>query len=92
LIIACGALPCATWLDGTSAGEQDIEELMALLIAKGAVAANIIPDRNWNIAGPGDDASSRCASSTSIVTVAPRPGPAHQRRHGDEQPWQQARR
>jgi hypothetical protein len=52
LIIACGALPTATWLDGTSAGEQDIEELMALLIAKGAAAANIIPDRNWNIADP----------------------------------------
>jgi len=51
-IIACGALPTATWLDGTSAGEQDIEELMALLIAKGAAAANIIPDRNWNIADP----------------------------------------
>lgn len=52
LIIACGALPTATWLDGTSAGEQDIEELMALLIAQGAAAANIIPDRNWNIADP----------------------------------------
>jgi len=51
-IIACGAMPTATWLDGTSAGEQDIEELMALLIAKGAAAANIIPDRNWNIADP----------------------------------------
>jgi hypothetical protein len=51
-IVACGALPTATWLDGTSAGEQDIEELMALLIAKGAVAANIIPDRNWNFADP----------------------------------------
>jgi hypothetical protein len=51
-IIACGALPTATWLDGTSAGEQDIDELMALLIAKGAAAANIIPDRNWNIADP----------------------------------------
>lgn len=49
LIVACGALPCATWLDGTSAGEQAIEELLNLLISKGAVALNIIPDRNWNI-------------------------------------------
>jgi hypothetical protein len=52
LVVACGALPCATWLDGTSAGEQAIEELLSLLIAKGAVALNIIPDRNWNISDP----------------------------------------
>lgn len=49
---ACGALPCATWLDGLSAGEQAIHELLGLLIDKGAVALNIIPDRNWNIADP----------------------------------------
>jgi hypothetical protein len=52
LILACGALPCAAWLDGTSAGEQAIEELLNLLIGKGVVALNIIPDRNWNIADP----------------------------------------
>jgi hypothetical protein len=52
LILACGALPCATWLDGTSAGETAIEELLELLIGKGVVALNIIPDRNWNIADP----------------------------------------
>jgi hypothetical protein len=46
------ALPCATWLDGTSAGEQAIRELLELLIGKGAVAMNIVPDRNWNIADP----------------------------------------
>jgi len=52
LILVCGALPCAAWLDGTSAGEQAIEELLDLLISKGVVALNIIPDRNWNIADP----------------------------------------
>jgi len=52
MIVACGALPCATWLDGTSAGEQAIDELLELLISKGAVTLNIIPDRNWNIADP----------------------------------------
>lgn len=52
LIIACGALPCAAWLDGTTAGEEAIEELLALLISKGVVALNIVPDRNWNIADP----------------------------------------
>lgn len=52
LVTACGALPCATWLDGLSAGEQAMEELLTLLIDKGAVALNIIPDRNWNIPDP----------------------------------------
>jgi hypothetical protein len=51
-IVACGALPCVTWLDGMSAGEQAIEEYLDLMIGKGAVALNIIPDRNWNIADP----------------------------------------
>jgi hypothetical protein len=50
LITACGALPCAAWLDGTTAAEQSIEEWLAFLVAKGVVALNIIPDRNWNIA------------------------------------------
>ncbi len=51
-VVACEALPCATWLDGLSAGEQDFEGLLELLIGKGAVALNIIPDRNWNIPDP----------------------------------------
>jgi hypothetical protein len=50
LTIASQALPCATWLDGTSEGEQAIDELLNLLIGKGVVALNIIPDRNWNVA------------------------------------------
>jgi hypothetical protein len=52
LITACGALPCAAWLDGTSPGERVFAELLELFISKGAVALNIIPDRNWNIADP----------------------------------------
>lgn len=52
LITACGALPCAAWLDGMSAGEQAMEELLGLLVDQGAVALNIIPDRNWNLADP----------------------------------------
>ncbi len=52
LIVACRALPCATWLDGTSEGEQAAEELLNLLIGKGIVALNLIPDRCWNIADP----------------------------------------
>jgi hypothetical protein len=52
LAVACRALPCAAWLDGTSAGEESYEELLGLLVAKGIVALNIVPDRNWNIADP----------------------------------------
>jgi len=48
LIEACGALPCAAWLDGTLPGEERMEELLTLLVDKGVVALNIIPDRNWN--------------------------------------------
>lgn len=52
MIVACGALPCAAWVDGLSEGEQAIGELLELLMGKGAVTFNIIPDRNWNIADP----------------------------------------
>ncbi len=44
------ALPMITWLDGTSAGEADPVRLLECLCMKGAVALNIIPDRNWNLA------------------------------------------
>jgi hypothetical protein len=52
MILACDALPCAAWLDGTTSGEERIGELLELLIGKGAVALNIVPDRNWNIKDP----------------------------------------
>jgi hypothetical protein len=52
LVEACGALPCAAWLDGTSAGEQASEELLNLFISQGVVAINIVPDRNWNLSDP----------------------------------------
>ncbi len=46
----CRALPCAAWLDGASEGEQAMDELLTLLVGKGVVALNIVPDRNWNFA------------------------------------------
>jgi hypothetical protein len=49
LIVACGALPCGAWLDGTTSTEQAIEDWLDFLVGKGVVALNIIPDRNWNI-------------------------------------------
>ena len=53
LIVACGALPCLAWLDGTSPGEEASHELVDFWLSRGVVALNIIPDRNWNIADAG---------------------------------------
>ena len=69
MIVACGALPCVTWLDGTTAGEQAIDELLDLLIGQGAVAMNIIPDRNWNIADP-ETRQLKVAKLHEIVRIA----------------------
>jgi hypothetical protein len=69
LILACGALPCATWLDGASAGEQAEEELLSFLIGKGAVALNIVPDRNWNISDP-DVRALKVQKLYEVVTLA----------------------
>jgi hypothetical protein len=52
LIVACGALPCCAWLDGTTATEEAMEDWLGFLIDKGVVALNIIPDRNWNFPDP----------------------------------------
>ncbi len=52
MVEACGAIICATWLDGFSAGEQSMQEELEILTQKGAAALNIVPDRNWNIADP----------------------------------------
>ncbi len=47
--VACGALPCYPFVDGTSAGEQDMRALLADLASRGIVAMVMIPDRNWNV-------------------------------------------
>ncbi|MBN1805091.1 MAG: hypothetical protein JW837_07560 [Sedimentisphaerales bacterium] len=46
-MLACGAIPVHTWLDGTSQGEKDIEELLDVAMSTGAAAINVIPDRNY---------------------------------------------
>ncbi len=56
MVTSSYALPCAAWLDGSSEGEQHIEDLLGLLIDKGVAALNIVPDRNWNIKDPQEKA------------------------------------
>ena len=46
-VLLCGAIPTFTWLDGCSAGEQSIEELIEVGRSSGVAAFNIIPDRNY---------------------------------------------
>ena len=51
-VLLCDALPTITWLDGTSDGESAIEELVEVSRSTGAVAFNIIPDRNYTPGSP----------------------------------------
>jgi hypothetical protein len=51
-ILAAGGMPVHTWLDGTSDGEQAIEELLDVAMSTGAVAINVIPDRNYTPGAP----------------------------------------
>ena len=44
---ACDAIPALCWLDGTSEGEQKIEELLRVAMGTGCAALTIIPDRNY---------------------------------------------
>lgn len=46
-VLAAGGIPTATWLDGTSNGEQQIERYLEVCKATGVAAINIIPDRNY---------------------------------------------
>ncbi len=46
-LLAAGAIPVQTWLDGTSDGEQRIEELLQVGLESGVAAINVIPDRNY---------------------------------------------
>jgi len=46
-LLAAGAIPTLTWLDGTSEGEKAIEELLQVAMSTGSAAINVIPDRNY---------------------------------------------
>ena len=69
LIVACGALPCAAWLDGTTATEQAGEDWLEFLVSKGVAALNIIPDRNWNLPDP-EVRQSKVRNLHRIVEIA----------------------
>ena len=51
-VLQCGALPTMTWLDGCSAGEEAIEELLEVARSTGVAVFNIIPDRNYTPGSP----------------------------------------
>ncbi|MHC4230089.1 MAG: PHP domain-containing protein [Planctomycetota bacterium] len=53
-ILASGGIPVHTWLDGTSNGEQEIEELLDVAMSTGAAAINVIPDRNYTPGSPSE--------------------------------------
>jgi len=69
--LAVGAVPTATWLDGTRQGERDIEELLDLHQAAGSAALNVIPDRNWNLPDP-DTRETKLGNLYDIVERADR--------------------
>ena len=51
-LLAAGAIPTVTWLDGTSEGEKAIEELLDVAMSTGSAAINVIPDRNYGAGTP----------------------------------------
>ncbi len=72
-VASCDAIPTITWLDGTSEGESDPVRMLECMCVKGAVALNIIPDRNWNIKDP-DQKRIKVANLDAIVREANRMG------------------
>jgi hypothetical protein len=68
-VLLCEAMPMITYVDGTSSGEKDIRALLECQMAKGCVALNIIPDRNWNLKNP-DVAAIKIAKLADCVAQA----------------------
>jgi len=65
-ILENGGIPAYAWLDGTSEGEQRLEDLLAAVMASGTAAVNIIPDRNYT---PGVK-DARVAALYGVVAAA----------------------
>ena len=69
-VAEAGAIPTVAWLDGMSAGEQRIEELIAIAAASGAAALNVIPDRNYTPGSPDE----KMKNLYDVVALAERHG------------------
>jgi hypothetical protein len=69
VVEACGAIPCAAWLDGTTPGEKNISHLLDVLLSKGTAAINIVPERNWNISEP-DERAKKTKNLYQIIKIA----------------------
>lgn len=69
-VLEAGAIPTYAWLDGTSAGETAIDELLDVAASTGTAAINIIPDRNYR-PGVKDD---KLRNLQRIVEIAERRG------------------
>ncbi len=65
-LLSAGAIPTLTWLNGFSAGEKKIEQLLQVAMSTGVAAINIIPDRNYT---PGVE-DEKVANLYHIVEVA----------------------
>lgn len=66
---SCDAIPMMTWLDGTSKGEENPKTMLECMREKGAVALNIIPDRNWNVSDE-SERQIKIAKLNEIVEIA----------------------
>lgn len=66
---ASGGIPMDSWLDGTSDGEKRARELFECNRSLGALALNLIPDRNWNVANP-DEKRLKLANLRTVVDLA----------------------
>ncbi len=66
---SCRAIPMESWLDGTSEGESDARKLLESSRAKGAMALNLIPERNWNVKDP-EQKLIKLANLKEIIEVA----------------------
>lgn len=64
--LATGAIPTMTWLDGTSEGEKSIDELIEIAMSSGAVAINVIPDRNYTPGVKGE----KLANTYNVIELA----------------------
>ena len=72
-VLTAGAIPTCAWLDGTTAGEKAMEELLRIQMDAGVALLNIIPDRNWNIKDPAQKAI-KVQNLNDVIALAIRLG------------------